>query len=367
MNIKQVGVLGAGQLARMLALSGHPLGIRLVCVAPEETQTTEGLAGFIKYDTAHENLSALESLLRQTEVLTYETENVDVKFLRRLESLGAVLRPCVTAVEIAQDRYLEKNLFHALEIPVTPFVSVNSLPELESAAQNLGLPLVLKTRRFGYDGKGQYVIRNAQDIPSAYESLKDHDLIAEAFIPFDSEVSLIAVRNVQGDVQFYPLAENQHREGILRCSIAPFENKALQTQAEAYVGKLLHHLDYCGVLVVEFFQCGDQLIASEMAPRVHNSGHWTIEGATTSQFENHLRAILGFPLGETYARGFSAMVNCIGREPPLEKVVSIPNTHRHTYLKTPRAGRKVGHITVVESDKTNLLSRVAQVKALCQE
>jgi 5-(carboxyamino)imidazole ribonucleotide synthase len=225
---------------------------------------------------------------------------------------------------------------------------VDSRATLELAVRAVGLPGVLKTRRLGYDGKGQFVLRKPADLDAAWSALGGSPLLYENLVPFDREVSVIAVRGLQGDVAFYPLNLNVHREGILRLTRAPFGSPALTRQAQRAARRLLEHFDYVGVLTIEFFVTRGKLIANEMAPRVHNSGHWTIEGAETSQFENHLRAIAGLPLGSTRARGHSAMINLIGELPPREAILREPGLHWHDYGKSARPGRKLGHITLVE-------------------
>jgi 5-(carboxyamino)imidazole ribonucleotide synthase len=248
---------------------------------------------------------------------------------------------------VSQDRLLEKELFGRLGIPTPPFRAVDSLEELWAAVAAVGLPCVLKTRRLGYDGRGQHYLRRARDVEQAWAALGGVPLILEGFVDFDREVSIIGARSTRGETRCYPLAANEHRGGILRVTRAPHRNARLQRAAERHLRRVLDHFDYAGVLTIEFFVQGGRLVANEMAPRVHNSGHWTIEGAVTSQFENHLRAILGLPLGDTAAVGHAAMVNYIGAMPDRERVLSIPGAHHHDYGKTPRPGRKLGHGTVV--------------------
>jgi 5-(carboxyamino)imidazole ribonucleotide synthase len=251
------------------------------------------------------------------------------------------------ALATAQDRLREKRLFERLAIPTTRYAAVDSLAGLQRAVEKIGLPGVLKTRRLGYDGKGQCVLRKASDIERAWIALGAAPLLYEEFIPFDLEVSIIGVRGRRGELAFYPLCRNRHHAGILRMTTAPFENAALERLARRYMKAALKHLRYVGVLTIEFFVRGRQLIANEMAPRVHNSGHWTIEGARTSQFENHLRAISGLPLGSTEALGHAGMINLIGRVPPTAGLLATAGLHLHNYGKSARRGRKVGHLTVV--------------------
>jgi len=208
---------------------------------------------------------------------------------------------------------------------------------------------VLKTRRMGYDGKGQHVLRTAADVAAAWQSLGSAPLLYEAMVPFDYEVSAIAVRGLDGEFAMYPLNRNLHKDGILRLTRAPWKAAVLETAARRHLRKVMNHFEYVGVLAMEFFVHRGGLLANEMAPRVHNSGHWTIEGAVTSQFENHLRAIAGLPLGSTAARGHSAMVNLIGSMPERAALLAQPGLHLHDYGKAERPGRKLGHITIVES------------------
>src|SRR5690606_39066372 len=236
----------------------------------------------------------------------------------------APVYPPAAAIEATQDRLVEKRLFRALGIPTAAFVPIESRDDLEPAVRELGLPLVLKARRLGYDGRGQRIVHRAEELLPAWTELGEPPAIAEAWVDFDRELSLVAVRGARGERAYYPLAENVHRDGILRTSVAPFEDRALQRTAEGWLDALLDRLEYRGVLTVELFHANGALLANEMAPRVHNSGHWTIEGAVTSQFENHLRAVLGWPLGDTGARGHAAMINLLGGVPPIEKLLEIP-------------------------------------------
>jgi 5-(carboxyamino)imidazole ribonucleotide synthase len=255
--------------------------------------------------------------------------------------------PPVEALRVSQDRLLEKQLFNKLKIPTPPFRAVESLAELRAAVRALGLPCVLKTRRLGYDGKGQRCLRKPADLEPAWNALGGVPLILEGFVDFEREVSIVGVRSTRGEVRAYPIAANTHKEGILRVTLAPHRNPVLQKAAEIHLKRLLRHFDYAGVLTIEFFVHKGRLVANEMAPRVHNSGHWTIEGAATSQFESHLRAILGLPLGETAPVGHCAMVNFIGVLPDRDAILALPGVHWHDYGKEPRPGRKLGHCTVV--------------------
>jgi 5-(carboxyamino)imidazole ribonucleotide synthase len=240
---------------------------------------------------------------------------------------------------------------------------VDSRTDLEDAADRLGLPAVLKTRHGGYDGRGQAVLRTAAHLDAAWSALGGVPLILEELVPFDRELSVLAVRGVDGTVACWPLVENQHRDGILRVSRAPAPHVSAETSeaAQRIASALLTDLDHVGVLAVELFEVGGRLLANELAPRVHNSGHWTIEGAVTSQFENHVRAVLALPLGETGGRGVSAMVNCIGALPDASSVLAITGAHLHDYGKEPRPGRKLGHVTIIADSDAELDARLAQL------
>jgi 5-(carboxyamino)imidazole ribonucleotide synthase len=340
-----VGVLGGGQLGRMLALAGYPLGLRFRFLDPAPEAPVEELADLLvgRFD----DLDALARFPAGLDVITYEFENVPVEAARHL-ARSAPIYPPVRALEVSQDRLAEKTLFESLGVPPAPFAAVETFADLERAVSEISLPAVLKTRRLGYDGKGQVVIRTADDVASAWRSLGGVPLILEGFIDFDRELSQIAVRGRDGSFALYPLVENHHEDGILRLTIAPAPNVSakLQRQAGEAIRKVMEHLGYVGVLTIEFFQKGGTLLANEMAPRVHNSGHWTIEGARTSQFENHLRAVVGWPIGPTEAVAHSAMVNLIGAVPDPACVLGVPGLHLHLYGKKPRPGRKLGHATI---------------------
>jgi 5-(carboxyamino)imidazole ribonucleotide synthase len=313
----------------------------------------------------YDDPARLGLFLQGLDVLTYEFENVPVDLARSLGHSVPVYPPPL-ALEASQDRLTEKTFFRRLGLPTAPFAPVDSRDDLARALAAVGLPALLKTRRFGYDGKGQCVVRCAADAESAWEQLGRAPLIAEGFLRFDRELSILAVRGKDGGAVFYPLVENHHAGGILQLSRAPAPGLSdeLQARAEDYARRVLNELDYVGVLAIEFFQQGEQLIANEMAPRVHNSGHWTIEGAQTSQFENHLRAILGLPLGSTEVPGPCAMVNLIGAVPESAALLSVPGAHLHLYGKSPRPGRKLGHVTVRAATAEIVEERLAEIQAV---
>ena len=358
----RVGVLGAGQLGRMLGLAGRALGLELTFLDPNGESPAGAVGELLVSDYTDPAALARLSAAR---VVTFEFENVPVAAVKTLEANAHVF-PGSRALEVAQDRLHEKTCFRSLGIATPAFEAVGSWSELVEALSRVGLPAVLKTRRFGYDGKGQSVLRSEADAKAAFERLGDAPLILEGFVPFDRELSIIAVRSRGGEVACYPLVENHHEAAMLRKTLAPAPGVTgeLQRAASHHIEKLLTHLDYVGVLALELFQVGGQLIANEIAPRVHNTGHWTIEGARTSQFENHLRAILGLPLGATEALSPCAMLNLIGDAPDASAVLAVPDAHLHWYGKTPRAGRKVGHITVRAPDAATLATRVAELERI---
>jgi 5-(carboxyamino)imidazole ribonucleotide synthase len=340
-----IGILGGGQLGYMLALAGYPLGLHFRFLDPSPEAPVGRIANRVtaKFD----DKQALERFASGLEVVTYEFENVPVESARFLAERVPVLPP-PAALENAQDRLCEKRLFQKLGITTTEYAPVAQREDIAAAVHKIGLPAVLKTCQMGYDGKGQWILRTEEDVARATAELPNVSLILEKFVPFARELSALAVRSRTGDIAFYPLVENHHRDGILRLSLAPAPHLSAKTQqaAEDAARRVLEELDYAGVLCIEFFECDGQLLANEMAPRVHNSGHWTIEGAVTSQFENHLRAIIGYPLGATAANGSSAMLNLIGELPASEAVLAIANAHLHLYGKSARPGRKLGHVTL---------------------
>lgn len=381
-----VGVLGAGQLGRMLALAAAPLGLRVRCFDAAEPEADAPPAAqvcdFFPGDFADED--GLRRFAEGCAAVTYEFENVPARAAEVVAQV-APLFPPVGALEAAQDRVSEKTLLNSLGVATPAWAEVNSRADLDTAASIIGLPAVLKTRRFGYDGKGQAVLRAPIDVGRAWADLGiacdpgGHGLILEAFAPFEREVSILGIRGRpdgtgRAPTAFYPLIENRHEGGILRlsrigaaASAAP-ERNALHTQAQAACARLMESLGYVGVCCIEFFQVRDErgapaLLANEMACRVHNSGHWTIEGARTSQFENHLRAIMGWPPGSTEPRGPCAMVNLIGATPPIHEVLAIEDAHPHLYGKRARPGRKLGHITVLAPDEGTLDHRLRRLRA----
>jgi 5-(carboxyamino)imidazole ribonucleotide synthase len=360
MTRPRVGIVGAGQLGLMLALAGYPLGID--CTLLDTSSDSPGAQVAESVIGALDDEQALAELAAKVDVVTLEIENVDVAALHTLRGRIDVFPP-PAAVAAAQDRLAEKTLFGSLGIPTADFVTIDSAGDAQ-AAERLGWPVILKTRRMGYDGRGQRVVDSVAALAAAWHELGGVPSIAESLVAFEREVSLIGVQGARGERVFYPLAENVHSRGILSSTVAPYEDLGLQLQAEQWLAAIMSTLEYRGVLTVEFFHTKRGLVANEMAPRVHNSGHWTIEGAETSQFENHLRAVLGWPLGNANARGHAAMLNLLGQLPPRDAVLGIAGAHLHDYGKSPRAGRKVGHCTIVDADRARLLTRLEPLKQL---
>ncbi len=341
-----IGIVGAGQLGRMLALAGYPLGLDFLFLDRSASTPGGQVAPILCGDLASPKL--LGQLAQRCDVVTFDWENVPVTALQPIARQTRIFPPA-KALAVAQDRLREKRLFEQLSIPTTLFAAVSSKRQLAHAVRAIGLPGVLKTRRLGYDGKGQVVIRQLSQLDAAWAALGEAACLYENLVPFDDEVSVIGVRGRDGEIALYPLNRNLHRGGILRLTRAPFGSAALTRRAHATMRRLLEHFRYVGVLTIEFFVRKGRLIANEIAPRVHNSGHWTIEGAVTSQFENHLRAIAGLPLGSTRAVGHSAMINLIGSLPRASVALAQPGVHWHDYRKEPRVGRKLGHITLVRT------------------
>jgi 5-(carboxyamino)imidazole ribonucleotide synthase len=342
----KLGIVGAGQLGRMMALAGYPLGFDFLFLDKDAGTPGGQVAPLIA--GALDDRELLGQLAQRCSVMTFDWENIPVSSLEGLPG-EAKIYPPLRALAAAQDRLTEKRSFELLGIPTTQYAAVDSRESLELAVKKIGLPGVLKTRRLGYDGKGQFVLRQPADLDRAWDALGKAPLLYENLVPFDAEVSVIAVRGTDGAVAFYPLNLNVHREGILRLTRAPYGNAALTRQAQRAAKKLLEHFKYVGVLTIEFFVKRGKLIANEMAPRVHNSGHWTIEGAETSQFENHVRAIAGLPLGSTRPRGHSAMINLVGEMPTRDRLLAETGLHWHDYGKSARPGRKLGHLTLCET------------------
>ncbi|PNK60938.1 5-(carboxyamino)imidazole ribonucleotide synthase [Psychrobacter sp. FDAARGOS_221] len=369
-SIRTIGILGGGQLGMMLAEAALPLGYR--CVFLEDAPNCPASL-YGQVFTSEQ----LEDFIAAADVFTLEFENTPADTVARLKKMSddgqkQGMFPPPQALQVAQDRLKEKSLFNELDIQTVPFKSVSSKKELQDASQALGLPLVLKTSRGGYDGKGQFVVKTEADINEAWKALGDAvsgkgnltptpaPLIAEGFINFSREVSIIATRAQDGNMRCYDLVENHHHTGILATSEAPAVGTShLLPEAKNAIEKLMTHLDYVGTMALELFVSKDEddndvILANEIAPRVHNSGHWSIEGAVTSQFENHIRAVVGLPLGDTDNVHPSIMVNVLGQYPNIADVLAIDGAHYHTYHKEERADRKIAHITLMPNDVSDL-------------
>ena len=358
-----VGILGGGQLARMLALSGAPLGLRFLVLDSTADACASQYAPSLQAD--YRDADALAEFARRVDVATFDCENVPAESAQWLAERIPVF-PSPRALAVAQDRRAEKSLFRELGIGVPDFADVAHRAQLDPAIARNGAPCLLKTRRLGYDGKGQFRLRSATDADAAWAALGAQadrvGLILEAFVPFERELSVIAVRGRDGEFRAWPITENWHDHGVLAASLAPATvPDTLRDAALASARKVAEALDYVGVFALELFVRDGQLLANEMAPRVHNSGHWTIEGAETSQFQNHLRAVLGLPLGSTRMVGHACMLNWIGELPDAAAVLSEPCGHWHDYGKTPREGRKVGHATLRAADAAELAAALERV------
>ena len=358
-----LGILGGGQLARMLALAAAPLGVKTLVVDSAADACAGQVAPLVVADWT--DYTALAAFAEQVDVVTFDFENVPAETAHWLAE-RVVVSPAPRALAIAQDRLAEKTLFRECGLATPAFVPVGTRAELDHALTVTGSPAILKTRRLGYDGKGQFRLKSAADADAAWSALGGqavaHGLILEAFVPFERELSVIAVRGRDGDFRTWPLTRNWHTDGVLSMSLAPAADvEVLQRRATELARTLAERLDYVGVFALELFVRDGELLGNEMAPRVHNSGHWTIEGALTCQFENHVRAVLGLPLGDTAARGLSAMFNWIGELPDAAPVLGTADAHWHDYGKQPRAGRKVGHATVCAADAAQLAERLHRI------
>lgn len=350
-----VGILGGGQLARMMALAGYPLGMRFVFFDPSPDACAGQVGPLIVAD--YDDTQALDQLMQEVDVVTFDFENVPVSTVRYVQQRRPVY-PDPSVLETSQDRLLEKRFFQQLGLPVGKFFPVNSYSELAFGAKSYDFDAFLKTRRMGYDGKGQFRIIPGADLKAIWEQAKGKKLVLEQRVAFEREISVITVRNANGDISQYPVTENKHNNGVLATSTAPARHTDNCQLALQHARQIAEVLEYVGVLVVEFFEIEGGVFINEMAPRVHNSGHWTIEGALTSQFENHLRAICGWPLGGTDSWGYAAMLNWIGSVPNIAEMPKQAHIHHHLYGKQPRAGRKVGHTTITAEGPATLQRKV---------
>lgn len=364
----RIGIVGAGQLGQMLALAGIPLGFEFLFLDRSADTPAGRIAPVLTGEFG--DAALLAQLVGRCDVLSFDWENISVPALRAAARTAARtagrsarfrISPPLSALAASQDRWSEKRTFMRLGLATTRCAPVDSQAALARAVRRIGLPGMLKTRRLGYDGKGQRLLRSPDDLEQAWLQLGSVPLLYEEFVPFDYEVSIIGARARDGSIVVYPLNRNYHADGILRLTLSPWRAPALARAAGAALCRVLEAYRYVGVLAIEFFVRQGRLIANEMAPRVHNSGHWTIEGSVTSQFENHVRAIAGLPLGPTTARGHAAMINLIGTLPDAGSLLSEPGLHLHCYGKEPRPGRKLGHCTLVETSAARRDARTARL------
>jgi len=358
-----VGILGGGQLARMMVLAGAPLGLRFMVFDPA-ADACAGQVAPLQVGN-FDDTEALAAFAAKVDVITFDFENVPAASAHWLAERKPVF-PNPAALAVAQDRLSEKILFQELGIALPAFADIRSRDELAAKAVEFGMPCILKTRRLGYDGKGQFRIREAADIDAAWQALGAQadktGLILEGFVAFDREVSVVAVRGRDGEFRAWPLTTNWHVDGVLSASLAPAVlSVEQQATAIGYARRVAERLDYVGVFALELFCRGDALLANEMAPRVHNSGHWTSDGAETSQFENHIRAVLGLPLGDTRMLGHACMLNWLGQMPEARAVLSEPAGHWHDYGKQAREGRKVGHANLRDDAPAALADALQRV------
>ena len=350
----RIGILGAGQLGRMMALAGIPLNHEFVFY--DLSGSPSAGIGEVISDPQRQHLG---EFLEKVDCVTYEFEHLPLDLTREI-ARHKPLFPGTEALRVCQNREEEKKLFASLGIPTPEWRVATDAQSLAQAAAELGCPVVAKSITEGYDGKGQAVLKSPEEADQAWTDIGHDRLIVEKFVNFVREVSVIAVRARDGETRIYPMAENVHQDGILRYSIAPAPQLSddVQSEAEGYIRSLLQQLDYVGVLTLELFQTPLGLLANEMAPRVHNSGHWTQEGAWFSQFENHIRAITGLPLGAVTAYAPTCMINLIGRSGTPADILHLPYTHLHLYGKDERPGRKLGHINIMADNYRELTWRV---------
>ncbi|MDF3029859.1 MAG: 5-(carboxyamino)imidazole ribonucleotide synthase [Moraxellaceae bacterium] len=358
MSRLRIGILGGGQLGRMMALAGYPLDLAFSFY--ESTPDCPSAALGPVFGDAQNSTASLDAFIDSADIFTYEFENIPVAWVERIAAKKP-LYPGVKSLAVSQNRINEKKLFAGLNIPSARFAEIRSEADLQDAVREIGLPLVVKTVTMGYDGKGQFLLRDAGQVPDCWAQLgAQAPLIAEEFVHFKRELSIIAVRGRDGSTACYPLTENVHHRGILSHSVtpAPFVDENVQLAAEHYISAILQELGHVGALTLEMFETRHGLMANETAPRVHNSGHWSIEGAPCSQFENHVRAVAGLPLGSTRCDRPVAMINIIGQHPVKDAVLRQPDAHLHLYGKSEREGRKLGHITLTASHHHELESRL---------
>ncbi len=365
MSFKRIGVIGSGQLGRMLALAGTPLDVEFVFYDNAKASPSSNLGKCI-YPSEQ---NSFDHFVNSVDVITYESENTDLELVKKLAKFKPVY-PGEASLSKSQHRLTEKNTFKDLGLNTANFLRVASKTDLQDATKQLGFPIVLKTTTMGYDGKGQAVVKSDADINIAWDQLGKHELIAESFVNFSRELSVIAVRDTAGNTRVYPIAENDHDAGILRVSRIPAQGLSIekQKQAQDYITTMLNHLEHVGVLTLELFDCESGLVVNEMAPRVHNSGHWSMEGSFCGQFENHVRAISGMPLGDTSTKQKSAaMINIIGKLGDRNSVLNTPNAHLHLYGKDERLNRKLGHINILGDSREEVEESINKLEAFIKE
>ena len=356
----KIGVIGSGQLGRMLAIAAYPLGHEVAFTTNSSQSPCKNLG---KNFISQEYAQTIADITKFSDVITYESENTNIDLVREINKKITVY-PSTKSLFISQHRGREKQIFDKLNIPCAPYQIVNSLTELKNTVKNIGLPAILKTTKDGYDGKGQFLINSKDELTKAWQSINGVEAILEKVVNFKRELSLIAVRDINNNCKYYPLVENVHHQGILRLTTVPAQNisNAKQKLAQQYMQKLLQEMDHIGILTIELFETDDNIIINEIAPRVHNSGHWSIEGARTSQFENHIRAITGTSLGDTSCiQKHCAMINIIGEHGPIEKVLKTKNAKLHIYGKNERKERKLGHINIHTNDIKDLQSSITNL------
>jgi len=350
-NVKTLGILGNGQLGQMLADS-----------IAEQTDLSVNL-----YDLRAFDETSLQEFLASNDRISYETENIPTHIVAQMESVEAKIFPSLTALKTFQNRITEKNALRAAGISTAEFHAVNSLADIHDAIAHLGLPIIMKTTTEGYDGKGQFVLRQADDAQACWDEIGNRELIAEAFVPFIREISVIGCRGKNGDIKVWPMTENIHHEGILRYSLYPAQGFSAEKQAiaERYIEQIATSLDYVGTITLELFEVEDNLIANEVAPRVHNSGHWSIEGAITSQFRNHMLAVTGQNITSTDSRfPAAAMINVISDEGPTAAAQGMAETYVHSYGKEARPARKLGHVTITAKNSAERNQKISQLEGL---
>ncbi|WP_234494867.1 5-(carboxyamino)imidazole ribonucleotide synthase [Vibrio maritimus] len=363
--MKHVLVLGAGQLARMMSLAGAPLNIQISAFDVRSENIVHPL-------TLEVLGNGLEQAIAQADVITAEFEHIPHDVLAICEKSGKFL-PSTEAIKAGGDRRIEKALLDNAGVKNAKYAVINTRADFDAAIEHVGLPMVLKSALGGYDGKGQWRLKTLDDVDAIWtemaQCIAESDsqaIVAEEFVPFQREVSLVGARNKQGEIAIYPLAENVHTDGVLTLSTA-IDERELQAQAAQMFTAVAESLDYVGVLALEFFDVNGQLLVNEIAPRVHNSGHWTQQGADTCQFENHLRAVCDMPLGSTQAIRTTSMVNILGEDTLPEAVHALTGCHVHWYGKDKRAGRKMGHINVTADDKAALKAQLLALSELLDE